>query len=59
LLKEPLVKTLETHSAAVRVIRYNAAKHVVMSADDKGIIEYWDPSDYEFPTDKEGRCRSI
>lgn len=43
-------KVLESHRAAVRVIRYNAAKQVVISADDKGVIEYWSPSDYEFPS---------
>jgi len=43
-------KVLECHRAAVRVIRYNAAKQVVVSADDKGVIEYWSPVDYQFPT---------
>jgi peptidylprolyl isomerase domain and WD repeat-containing protein 1 len=43
-------KVLECHRAAVRVIRYNAAKQVVVSADDKGVIEYWSPVDYQVPT---------
>jgi peptidylprolyl isomerase domain and WD repeat-containing protein 1 len=45
------VKVLDTHRAAVRVMKYNAAKRVVISADDKGVIEYWSPSTYEFPHD--------
>ena len=45
------VKVIETHRAAVRVMKYNAAKRVVISADDKGVIEYWSPSTYEFPQD--------
>ena len=45
------MKVLETHRAAVRVMKYNAAKQVVISADDKGVIEYWSPSTYEFPQD--------
>jgi len=45
------IKIVETHRAAVRVIRYNAAKRVVLSADDKGVIEYWSPTTYDFPAD--------
>ena len=43
------VKILETHRSAVRVMKYNPTKQVVISADDKGVIEYWSPVDYEFP----------
>ena len=45
------VKVLELHRAAVRCMKYNAARGIVISADDKGVIDYWSPSTYEFPTD--------
>ena len=46
------VKVMDTHRHAVRVMKYNAAKQVVISADDKGVIEYWSPEDYEHPQNK-------
>jgi peptidylprolyl isomerase domain and WD repeat-containing protein 1 len=47
------VHTLELHRAAVRCIKYNAAKRCVISSDDKGVIEYWSPATYEAPTPDE------
>ena len=45
------VKIVSAHRATVRAMRYNAAKRAVISADDKGVVEYWSPTTYEFPSD--------
>lgn len=37
-------------SAPIRVMKYNAACDVVVSADAKGLIEYWSPNSLEFPS---------
>ena len=42
---------VQVHRSTVRAMRYNVAKEVVISADDKGVIEYWSPKDYTFPSD--------
>lgn len=37
------------HVAPVKVMKYNHAFDAVISADAKGIIEYWSPVTFEFP----------
>ncbi|XP_062172482.1 peptidyl-prolyl cis-trans isomerase CYP71 isoform X1 [Alnus glutinosa] len=39
----------EMHVAPVKVIKYNPVFDAVISADVKGIIEYWSPATFEFP----------
>ncbi|KAJ8749903.1 hypothetical protein K2173_013818 [Erythroxylum novogranatense] len=45
---EPIVSR-EVHLAPVKVMKYNHVFDIVMSADEKGIIEYWKPSTLKFP----------
>jgi len=48
---EPLKKLDTIHRNPVTTVRYNPVFDVVISADSKGIIEYWTgpKHDYEFP----------
>lgn len=41
----------EIHSGPVKVMKYNHAQDVVVSADAKGLLEYWSPSTLTFPED--------
>jgi peptidylprolyl isomerase domain and WD repeat-containing protein 1 len=43
------IQTVKCHSAPVQVMAYNADAHTVVSADSRGLIEYWGADDYEFP----------
>ncbi|KAK2968073.1 hypothetical protein RJ640_000488 [Escallonia rubra] len=45
---EPIISR-EIHLGPVKVIKYNHAVDTVISADDKGIIEYWNPATLRFP----------
>lgn len=42
---------MQIHIGPVKAMRYNAAYDVVISADAKGFLEYWSPSDLKFPED--------
>lgn len=39
------------HFGPVKVMKYNHIFDTVISADDKGIIEYWNPDNLQFPKD--------
>lgn len=45
---EPLISK-KVHMAPIKVMRYNSVFDTVISADDKGIIEYWSPHTLQFP----------
>lgn len=45
---EPIISK-EIHLGPVKVMRYNPVFDTVISADDKGIIEYWSPDTLRFP----------
>ncbi|KAL9416439.1 hypothetical protein AB3S75_039602 [Citrus x aurantiifolia] len=45
---EPLISK-KVHMGPVKVMRYNPFFDTVISADDKGIIEYWSPHTLQFP----------
>ncbi|KAH9660059.1 peptidyl-prolyl cis-trans isomerase CYP71 [Citrus sinensis] len=45
---EPLISK-KVHMGPVKVMRYNPVFDTVISADDKGIIEYWSPHTLQFP----------
>ncbi|KAJ4775642.1 Peptidyl-prolyl cis-trans isomerase-like 1 [Rhynchospora pubera] len=45
------IMSREIHIGPVKAMRYNAAYDVVISADAKGLLEYWSPSDLKFPED--------
>lgn len=45
---EPIISK-EIHLGPVKVMRYNPVFDTVISADDKGIIEYWGPDTLRFP----------
>lgn len=40
----------DIHMGPLKVMKYNAALDIVVSADSKGLIEYWSPETLEFPT---------
>ncbi|XP_030522559.1 peptidyl-prolyl cis-trans isomerase CYP71 isoform X1 [Rhodamnia argentea] len=48
---EPLCSR-EIHMGAVKIMRYNHAFDTVISADSRGIIEYWKPDTLTFPEDE-------
>lgn len=48
---EPLA-IISFHTAPLQCMKLNIPNAVVVSIDKKGIIEYWNVSDYEFPSDK-------
>ncbi|XP_074301916.1 peptidyl-prolyl cis-trans isomerase CYP71-like [Silene latifolia] len=45
---EPIISK-KIHVEPVKVMKYNAVCDSVVSADTRGIIEYWDPATLEFP----------
>ncbi|KAL3518503.1 hypothetical protein ACH5RR_021092 [Cinchona calisaya] len=45
---EPII-SMEIHLGPVRVMKFNHVFDTVISADDKGIIEYWNPTTLKFP----------
>ncbi|KAH7510564.1 hypothetical protein FEM48_ZijujUnG0112000 [Ziziphus jujuba var. spinosa] len=47
---EPIISK-EIHLGPVKVMKYNHVFDTVISADAKGIIEYWSPSTLQFPED--------
>lgn len=36
----------------IKVMKYNPAYDTVVSADTKGIIDYWNPTTLQFPEDE-------
>lgn len=40
---------MQIHMGPIKVMKYNNIFDVVISADDKGVIEYWCPTTLEFP----------
>ncbi|KAF3455296.1 hypothetical protein FNV43_RR05744 [Rhamnella rubrinervis] len=48
---EPIISR-EIHLGPVKVMRYNHEFDTVISADAKGIIEYWSPATLQFPEEK-------
>ncbi|MCL7050495.1 hypothetical protein MKW94_027772 [Papaver nudicaule] len=49
---EPIISR-EMHTAGpVKVMKYNHTFHTLISADQKGIIEYWCPATLQFPEDR-------
>ncbi|KAL4094382.1 hypothetical protein PRIC1_010043 [Phytophthora ramorum] len=49
---EPIHTISGLHAAPVMVLAFNPVANCVISADQKGIIEYWDADKYKFPKDK-------
>ncbi|KAI8567082.1 hypothetical protein RHMOL_Rhmol02G0093500 [Rhododendron molle] len=47
---EPILSR-EIHLGSVKVMKYNHVFDTVISADAKGIIEYWNPATLQFPED--------
>ncbi|KAM5585291.1 hypothetical protein ABKV19_004599 [Rosa sericea] len=45
---EPLISK-KIHLGPVKLMRYNHEYDTVISADEKGMIEYWNPATLEFP----------
>ncbi|KAF5744854.1 Cyclophilin71 isoform 2 [Tripterygium wilfordii] len=45
---EPIISR-EIHLGPIKVMRYNPVFDAVISSDAKGIIEYWSPTDLQFP----------
>ncbi|KAK7272208.1 hypothetical protein RJT34_28677 [Clitoria ternatea] len=45
---DPIISK-EIHMAPIKVMKYNQLHDTVLSADAKGIIEYWDPATLQFP----------
>ncbi|CAI0398240.1 unnamed protein product [Linum tenue] len=48
---EPIISR-EIHMGPVKVMKFNPVYDSVISADMKGIIEYWSPSTLQFPEDE-------
>jgi len=46
---EPVSENSSVHAAPVRLMAYNPAHHAVVSADERGMVEYWSPDDFELP----------
>ncbi|XP_051202469.1 peptidyl-prolyl cis-trans isomerase CYP71 [Lolium perenne] len=47
---DPIISK-EIHAGPVKVMKYNHVQDVVVSADAKGLLEYWSPSTLKFPED--------
>jgi len=48
---ETPIYTSTIHKAPVHILKYNEIFDTVISADQKGVIEYWSASNYSFPVD--------
>ncbi|KAI3995095.1 hypothetical protein MKX01_031897 [Papaver californicum] len=48
---EPIISK-EIHMGPVKVMKYNHIFDTLISADEKGIIEYWCPATLQFPEDR-------
>uniref|UniRef100_A0A0D9XAT8 peptidylprolyl isomerase n=1 Tax=Leersia perrieri TaxID=77586 RepID=A0A0D9XAT8_9ORYZ len=48
---DPIISK-EIHAGPVKVMKYNPVHDVVISADAKGLLEYWSPSTLKFPEDE-------
>jgi peptidylprolyl isomerase domain and WD repeat-containing protein 1 len=44
---DPLVTIKTLHKQPVNIIRYNSEYQVVVSVDEGGMIEYWEPSRFD------------
>ena len=42
---------LDFHEAPVRLVKFNQALDLAVSADQSGILEIWDPETQNFPED--------
>ncbi|KAG7377557.1 Peptidylprolyl isomerase domain and WD repeat containing protein 1 [Phytophthora pseudosyringae] len=51
---EPMHTISKLHAAPVTAVAYNPVANCVISADQKGIIEYWDADTYKFPAKERG-----
>jgi len=51
---EPLHTIGQLHAAPVTALAFNSMVNCVVSADKKGIIEYWDADTYKFPAREKG-----
>ncbi|KAF1779253.1 Cyclophilin-like domain [Phytophthora cactorum] len=51
---EPVHTISKLHAAPVTAVAYNPVANCVISADQKGIIEYWDADTYKFPSKDKG-----
>ncbi|ETL92682.1 hypothetical protein L917_09060, partial [Phytophthora nicotianae] len=51
---EPVYTICKLHAAPVTAVAYNPVANCVISADQKGIIEYWDADTYKLPTKAKG-----
>ncbi|KAK1946870.1 Peptidyl-prolyl cis-trans isomerase CYP71 [Phytophthora citrophthora] len=51
---EPVHTISQLHAAPVTSVAYNSVANCVISADAKGIIEFWDADTYKFPTKDKG-----
>ncbi|CAI5731538.1 unnamed protein product [Peronospora destructor] len=49
---EPVHTISQLHAAPVTALAFNSVTNCVISADQKGIVEYWDADSYKFPTDR-------
>ncbi|GJN15465.1 hypothetical protein PR202_gb02383 [Eleusine coracana subsp. coracana] len=47
---DPIISK-EIHGGPVKVMKYNHVHDVMISADAKGLLEYWSPSTLKFPED--------
>ncbi|KAK4788780.1 hypothetical protein SAY86_020099 [Trapa natans] len=47
---EPIISK-EVHLGPVKIMKYNHEFDTVVSADSRGIIEYWSPATFKFPED--------
>jgi peptidylprolyl isomerase domain and WD repeat-containing protein 1 len=41
----------DLHFSSIRTLKFLPELDLVVSSDDSGMIEVWDPETYEFPTD--------
>ena len=41
----------DLHFSSIRTLKFLPELDLVLSSDDSGMIEVWDPETYEFPTD--------
>lgn len=43
---------MQIHKSPVEIMKYNAELDIVISVDQKGLIEYWSADTFDFPKDR-------
>ena len=50
---DKVIKTISIHNSPISCMKYNTIYNAVLTTDISGMIEYWNPQNYEQPFNEE------